>query len=67
MKVKHLKKLIENIPDDTEILVSGYDHSYNEAECLYIFVEKSGKYFYEYYDDANMKPNGVKEKHLVIA
>jgi hypothetical protein len=30
MKMSELKKLIANLPDDMEVVVSGSDHSYNK-------------------------------------
>ena len=33
MKVGELKKLLENVPDDVDILVPGKIYSYKEAHC----------------------------------
>ena len=33
MKVRDLKKLLENAPDDAPVMVPAYDHSYREAHC----------------------------------
>lgn len=32
MKVGELKKLLTNLPDDMEVVVSGYDHSYSKTD-----------------------------------
>ncbi len=66
MNVKQLKAMLENVPDDAQVLLSGRDHSYCKGSAHYIFVEYNDKEYYEYYDDANMGQDGKKEKHLVI-
>lgn len=33
MKVRDLKKLLENAPDDAPVMVSAHDHSYRETHC----------------------------------
>jgi hypothetical protein len=33
MKAKDLKKLLESVPDDAEVVRSGFDHSYERAQA----------------------------------
>lgn len=57
MKVAELKKLLADIPDDMEVVVSGNDHSYEYVgrACGVIEVEYFPKYRHmaQYYDDEN--------------
>ena len=44
MNVKHLKKIIEFLPDSTLVVVPGSDHSYREADArqsISIYTEKA--------------------------
>lgn len=34
MKVRDLKKLLENAPDEAPVMVPAPDHNYREAHCL---------------------------------
>jgi len=57
MKVSELKKLLADVPDDMEVVVSGGDHSYNYVGrgTGIIEVEYFPKYRHmaQYYDDDN--------------
>lgn len=57
MKVSELKKLLADVPDDMEVVVSGGDHSYNYVGrgTGVIEVEYFPKYRHmaQYYDDEN--------------
>lgn len=44
MKVKDLKALIENAPDDAIVVMSGHDHEYRECSCMMTTALKEGKY-----------------------
>lgn len=57
MKVKDLKKILANIPDDMDVVVSAFDHSFlrigsgtglRKAELF-----PRDRHLSEYYDDAN--------------
>ena len=44
MKVKDLKALIENAPDDAVVVVSGHDHGYRECSCMMTTALKEDRY-----------------------
>lgn len=61
MKVSELKKLVANLPDDMEVVVSGEDHSYNmvgrRSKVVRAEVVYSGKqidYLGEYWPNSGL-------------
>lgn len=44
MKVKDLKAMLENAPDDAVIVVSGHDHGYTECSCLLTTALKEDRF-----------------------
>lgn len=63
MNVKQLRKLIADMPDNTEIVVGDGDHSYRRAEAEIVDAETDGKrngYLGEYYSDEDMTPGYKK-------
>lgn len=44
MKVKDLKTLLENAPDDATVVVSGHDHGYRECSCTMTTALKENWY-----------------------
>lgn len=56
MKVEQLKKLLANVPDSYDVVVSGFDHSYLKVGNSTGVVKAemhSNRKLSEYYDDAN--------------
>lgn len=55
MKIKDLKKIIEYLDDEIEVVISGYDHSYNQCRTELVKAEfykaKLGMGIYAYYDE----------------
>ena len=49
MNVGQLRKLIESLPDDTELVVSGPDHSYERAKARVAFAGYVKGDFYEWH------------------
>jgi hypothetical protein len=57
MNVKQLKELLENIPDNTEIVVPGRDHSYSRTYKADIeSAELYEGFLSEYYEPVAMSP-----------
>ncbi len=63
MLVGELKKLLENVDDNAEVLLRGGDHSFYRARAKLVDVDNVDDDFYEWYDGHS---EGVKEKHLVV-
>ena len=66
MKALQLKKLLENVPDDTPILIPSIDHSYYEAHCRIetaLYDKKMG--WTEFYENPDKKW-GVSLKAIII-
>lgn len=57
MKVVDLKKLINDLPDDMEVVLSGSDHSYAKIGRFSAIVKAEffpkQKHFAQYYDEHN--------------
>lgn len=60
MKASELKHLLADVPDDTEIVSSGSDHSYRKVSGAKLVKAEvtgnkswGGRPFLEYWDDAN--------------
>lgn len=57
MKIIELKKLIANLPDNMEVVVSGTDHSYigidNGSGVVKAETFPKSKHLSQYYDDEN--------------
>lgn len=62
MNIKILKELIADLPDDMEIVVGGFDHSYYSAHACVAPAEKHDRFQYsEWYED-----NGQEEPVEVL-
>lgn len=69
MNVKKLKELIQNLPDDLEIMQSGFDHRYNyisKAEVTKAEFDPNSKKYWKYYGDKNMFKGSVVKEVLYI-
>lgn len=68
MKVSELKKLLENVDDDTTIVICGPDHSYREiywvSKTSAVFCERLS-YMYEDYNSP-LQEGEKRIKVLVI-
>jgi hypothetical protein len=61
MTVDQLRKALEGVPGNLRVVTSGSDHSYYEVEGAgHGYAEQAGRELWEYWDDENMSPNGVK-------
>ena len=63
MKLKKLRELIKDLPDDTEVVCPGSDHSYNRASAWEATAAVHGGDFYEQDPGA---PDEEKENVLVV-
>jgi len=54
VKVGNLKKLIQSLPDDMEIVSPGRDHSYDEIDCVVVSAlkDKYRNYTEDYGEEA---------------
>lgn len=69
MNVGELKRRLENIPDDTVVLIGGgYDHSYYTCNSVSDTHAETveGRLYWEYHNDENMEPDGKKVRAVVI-
>ena len=68
MNVGQLKKVIENVDDDVEILTSGSDHAMISCFAEVHFVESlpGGCEFFEYFGDEHMAEDSDKILALII-
>jgi hypothetical protein len=71
MTVGALKEILKTVPDDTVIVTSGSDHSYEpvgqfQASMVTAEYVKKSHYFGEYWDDDSMSPGAVKIEVIVI-
>lgn len=54
MKVAELKKILESVPDDLDVVVSGSDHSFFKAGKPHVRkAEVIGSHLCQYYDERN--------------
>lgn len=69
LNIKKLKALIADLPDEMQVAVPGFDHSYNQCRGRITHVawdEGHGKYF-EYAGDHNLSPTEVKTQIFLIS
>lgn len=51
MKVKDLKKIINDLPDDAIVVTAGNDHDYRVCSCAtQLTALLENRHLYEYYD-----------------
>lgn len=61
MKVAELKKILESVPDDLDVVVNGPEHTFFKASKPQLRkAEVRGKHLCEYYDGRN-KSNPANE------
>jgi len=68
MKIKQLKKLIDGLSDDTEILTSGRDHSYREPhiEVISALEERGGTWTEDYGEEVTPEAEYGKRKIVLF-
>lgn len=70
MRVRELKALIANLPDETRVLVPGDDHSYRariDADIADVVYKEEDGYWGEYYQMVPLEPGEEKVRALVIS
>lgn len=70
MNVAQLKKMIADLPDDTPVLRTAFDHSYREVRkhgvnCIDVMCVRGSSY-YEYNDGEYVDTDEAVVKALVI-
>lgn len=66
MTIGKLKQLIENIPDETRIVISGSDHSYREGRASLIDAAESKGYLGEWYGDPDHYDDPINVIQVVL-